>query len=180
MIYSNLENLEDKIIKLLNHQKSCSAKEIGNLLAKSGNSYSFQGVYKTLKQLLKSEVLLKSNKLYFINEEWRENIVKNFSNIFYAEIADGEKVKYELETLVHHDIQWKNIVLPLHKQFPTDPIFFYNYHYIWIFLNELRKQSELQYCKSFLKNKTYAFFLIGSNATQNKEIKKLFRMTISK
>ncbi len=173
MLYSNFQHLEDKIVQILIDKQPCSAKELGVLLKTESRPYSFQGIYKSLNNLLLSETLLKQGKRYLINEEWREGLIKKLSNNSPIELVDGEKMKYELGSLIHLDLQWKNVVLPLHKKYPLDPIFFYNYHYILILLSDSRKQSESEYCASFAKNKTWAFFLIGSNTSQDRAAKKL-------
>ena len=175
MLYSHFPHLEDKLVQILNTKKVSSAKELGVLLKTEGAVYSFQGIYKALNNLIHSEVIIKQGKNYLINEEWRGRSIKKLSIKTNTSLADGEKIYYELTSLVHHDLQWKNIVLPLHEEHPGDPIFFYNYHYIWTYLSDSRKQSELEYYKSFSETKTYSFCLIGSNSFQDRETKDLIR-----
>ncbi len=175
MLYSHFPHLEDKIVQILNNNQTSSAKELGVLLKTEGVIYSFQGIYKALKNLIRSETIIKQGKSYLINEEWRNRIIKRLSTKTSTNLADGEKIHYELTSLIHHDLQWKNIVLPLHEEHPGDPIFFYNYHYIWTYLSDSRKQSELEYYKSFMETKTYSFCLIGSDSSQDRETKDLIR-----
>jgi hypothetical protein len=63
-------------------------------------------------------------------------------------------------------------VLPLHESHPHDPIFFYNFHYIWLHLSESRKQSELSYYASIAENRNHAFSLVGSKSAYDIEVKK--------
>jgi hypothetical protein len=175
MLYGQFPHLEDKIIQILNTKKTGSAKELGLLLRTEGEDYSFQGIYKALNNLINAEVVIKQSKNYSINEEWRSRIIKKLQPKSLTTINEGERVHYELTSLIHHDLQWKNIVLPLHEEHPSDPIFFYNYHYIWLFLSDSRKQSELDYYKSFNETKTHSFCLIGSNSSQDRETKDLIR-----
>jgi hypothetical protein len=173
MLYSQFPHLEDRIVQILTTKKSLDAKELGLILRTEGEIYSFQGIYKSLHNLINAEVIIKQSKNYFINEEWRNRVIKKLQPVSTTPINEGEKIHYELTSLIHHDLQWKNIVLPLHEEHPNDPIFFYNYHYIWTYLSDSRKQSELDYYRSFIESKVYSFCLIGSNSPQDQETKRL-------
>ena len=76
MLYSQLPHLEDRIIQILNNQKTSSAKELGITLRTEGENYSFQGIYKAVNNLIDAEVVIKQGKYYSINEEWRNRVVK--------------------------------------------------------------------------------------------------------
>lgn len=175
MLYGQLPHLEDKIIQIINTKRTIPVKELIIFLRIEGERYSSQGVYKTLNNLIQAEVVIKQGKNYSINEEWRNRVIKKLQPKSLTNINEGEKVHYELTSLIHHDLQWKNIVLPLHEEHPSDPIFFYNHHYIWLFLSDSRKQSELDYYKSFSETKTYSFCLIGSSSFQDRATKDLIK-----
>lgn len=172
MLFSTNEKLEDAVIRLINHEPK-TAKAILKTLISEGNKYTIQSVYGVLRELINDEVVIKNGFYYKINEEWKNKIIKHLSSVHYEELTDGEKTIFLLNSLSNYDIQWKNSILPLHHLYPEDPIFFYNYHYIWIHLGEAREQSELDYYKSFLDQKRYAFSLVGSHSALEVETKKM-------
>lgn len=171
MLFSNTKNLEDIVLELLlPHQKT--AKMLLREIEDLGHSYSIQSIYDVLRGLIHSETIIKNGFYYSINEEWKSKLVQKFSE-HSNDIFDGEKNIFLLNSLTHHDLQWKNTLLPLHNKYPEDPIFFYNYHYIWIHLGETREQSELDYYRSFEQQKRYAFSLVGSHSPLEVETKKM-------
>lgn len=173
MIFSYNEGLEDKIIRLLS-VGDYTAKELLDYINKEQNDdYTIQALYLAVKALLKNENVYKKGLKYSLNEEWKDKVVLAFKQPQKTEILEGEKFIYVLSSLSHYDVHWKNVVLPLHKKYNIDPIFFYNYHYIWVHLGETRKRSELEYYKSFAKEKKFAFSLVGSHSPLEIETKKL-------
>lgn len=102
-------------------------------------------------------------------------MIANLDNAGSLILADKERLNFELSSLIHLDQYWKNLVLPLHKAHPEDPIFIYNAHEIWLHLSEQRKESELAYYDSFSKNKVFAFYLLGGNTVHDQSIKKQFQ-----
>lgn len=171
MIFSKNKKINDVVVELLFNGKK-TAKLIQHELAKLGYDYTLQALYIILKDLIHGEILLKNGFFYSINEEWKNKIIEKI-NHQDVDIGDGEKTIFLLNSLRQHDIQWKNIVLPLHSKYTKDPIFFYNYHYIWIHLGGSRETSELDYYQSFLKQKRYAFSLVGSHSSLEVETKKM-------
>lgn len=172
MLLSKKESLEDRLTRLLLPSEQ-SVKSLAKHIQNEGVQVSIQGIYKVLRALTESEIVIKRGHLYSLSEEWRERIIDTFEktqNRF--ELAEGESITLDLTSLVHLDQQWKNIVLPLHNAHPTAPVFFYNPHEIWIHLNESRKKSEYAYYESFKQNKTYAFALFGGDTGHDRAVKK--------
>ncbi len=171
MLFSKNQKLDDIIIEILfSGQKT--AKKLLSEVEKLGLEYTIQSLYIVLRELITSEIIIKTGFYYKINEEWKNKIINHISP-GSEEIFDGEKTIFLLNSLIHYDLQWKNTILPLHNKYPQDPIFFYNYHYVWIHLGETRQQSELDYYQSFLKEKRYAFSLVGSHSPLEVETKKM-------
>jgi hypothetical protein len=171
MIFSKNKKIDDSIIELL-LENSKTAKSLQRELRIMGYDYSIQALYNILKDLIKGEIVLKTGFVYSMNEEWKIRVIDKMHHQYPA-IRNGEKSVFYLSSLNQHDIQWKNIVLPLHNTYTKDPIFFYNYHYIWIHLGESRESSELDYYRSFTKQKRYAFSLVGSHSPLEIETKKM-------
>jgi len=171
MLFTKKETLEDRVARYL-VPKEQTVKDLLKLLEKESGDYTIQALYVVLRNLVATEVVVKRGTFYFLNEEWRSRVASQLGKRGVVELSEGESITYMLSSLVHHDLQWKNIVLPLHEVHPKDPIFFYSYHYVWIHLSESRKQSELNYYQSFIENKSYAFSLIGSKNHHDIEVKK--------
>lgn len=171
MLFSNHEKLEDIIVRMLFPERK-TAKVLLLELLRENQDYTIQSVYNALRELINLEIVIKTGFYYQINEEWKNKIIETVSDSS-DDIFDGEKTIFLLNSLTHQDLQWKNTILPLHNKYPEDPIFFYNYHYIWIHLGETREKSEIDYYESFLKQKRYAFSLIGSHHPLEVETKKM-------
>lgn len=171
MLFSSHKNLEDILTELLlSGQKTAKVllREVGIL----GHPYTIQAIYLALRDLVHSEVVIKTGFYYQVNAEWKNKTVQTLTEKG-DEIFDGEKSILLLNSLSHYDLQWKNAILPLHNKYPEDPIFFYNYHYVWIHLGDTREQSELDYYQSFWKQKRYAFSLVGSHSPLEVQTKKI-------
>jgi hypothetical protein len=171
MLFSSHKNLEDTLVERLLHGQR-TAKVLLRELEELGHSYTIQAIYLALKDLIRSEAIIKVGFYYRLNEEWKNKTI-NILAESSGEISDGEKTILILNSLSNYDLQWKNTILPLHNKYPEDPIFFYNYHYIWIHLGETREESELDYYKSFEQQKRYAFSLVGSHSPLEVETKKM-------
>jgi len=175
MIFSSKERVEDKVIReLLEGEKT--AKVLVNSLQKQNFPVTIQGVYKALKTLISEEIVIKRGKTYSLLEEWRKKIVEHFEqNTNQILLGEGEIIQFDLSSLIHLEQQWKNVILPLHNKNKNFPIFFYNSYYIWPYISENRKRSELQYYQSFLEDKKFAFSLVGNNDSKETETKKIFQ-----
>lgn len=175
MLFTHKSSHEEQIIELLLIEER-SAKGLLGEIQKKSPPYTIQALYLVLKILLEQEVIIKTGQRYMLSEEWRVRAQDRFSKKDDTfELAEGESVSYVLTSLVHHDFQWKNIVLPLHNAHQADPIFFYNFHYIWPYLSSSRHESERAYYQSFLEKKTAAFSLVGSKSPLDLETKKVFQ-----
>lgn len=174
MLFTSKENLEDRIIRYLITGEQ-TAEDLHQSVNKEPKKYTIQSVYTTLRNLLESEVVVKRGLSYYLNKEWQSKVISQFQSQSTLDLENGESVSYNLSSLANSDLQWKNIVLPLHQIKPKDPIFFYNYHYLWLHLSEQRKTSELEYFAELTKNKIYTFCLIGADLPQDREFKKLIQ-----
>jgi hypothetical protein len=171
MLFTYKENLQETLVRHLASKKQ-TAKDLLCAINIHDKNYTIQALYVVLRSLIKTEVIIKRGVFYFLNEEWRARVIEKLNTKIQTTLAEGEHVTYFLSSLIHHDLQWKNIVLPLHNSHPNDPVFFYNYHYIWIHLGNTRKNSELNYYASLTKEKRQTFSLIGSKNIHDIAIKK--------
>lgn len=170
MLFTPKERLEDKIIRSLLEREQ-TAKELFMQLSSPEESYTIQALYTALRNLMQEEVVLKNRALYSLNEEWRYKVVMALEKEKLPHLADGESVTYTLSSLAHYDLQWKNIILPLHRAYPRDPIFFYSYHYIWVHLGKSRRESEQAYFAQLRDQKIPTFSLTGSDSQHDRAVK---------
>ena len=171
MIYTKKESLEDRIVRLLGSRNQTVPSLISEM-SQEGVAPTIQGIYKALRFLRNEEVIIKTQDVFSLSEEWRNKAVSELNkteNRF--ELSEGESIRLDLASLVHLDQQWKNIVLPFHETYPNHPVFFYNPHDIWMRLSDSRKQSEAAYYKTFDDRKAYAFILNGGNTVFDKIVK---------
>lgn len=172
MLYSQRESLDDRIARYV-LEKPCTAKEIQEKFLKERLRLTVQGIYKILRSLMREEVIIKQGKVYTLSEEWRKRVVSKLGKLERQyELSDGERISLELNSLVHLDQQWKNVMLELHEIDPTMPGFYYNAHEIWIHLSDSRRDSETEYLTSFTKQKIYSYYLLGGNTSHDLAIKK--------
>lgn len=171
MIFTQKETLEDRLIRLL-VSSELTVTELMDKLKSESSIYTIQAVYVALRSLVASESVIKRGKVYFLNEEWRMKVSSQMHTGKSINLSEGESITYHLTSLTHNDLQWKNVVLPLHESQKNNPVFFYNFHYIWIYLGKNRKKSELDYYEAFKNNETLAFCLIGSDSEQDKAVKR--------
>jgi hypothetical protein len=117
---------------------------------------------------------VKNGFLYSLNKEWQAKVARAFSNSTnLLDLEEGETVRMDLTSLVHLDHQWKNIMIPLHQQYPDYPVFIYNPYDIWKHLSQSRWDSEQRYFDTYNTNKTRLFFSLGGNSIHEIETRKL-------
>jgi hypothetical protein len=175
MLFSNIESLEDIVLKMLLN-RATTVIALKKTLESRGIQVTVQAIYKVLRNLIREEVLIKQKTTYSVSEEWRVRVLDGLrveTNQF--ELAEGEKVSFELASLVHLDQQWKNIVLPLQDTKKAQPVFMYNPHEIWSLLSSSRKISEKSFYESFVKNKSYLFNAIGGSTIHDNSSKLALR-----
>jgi hypothetical protein len=172
MLFSKKEIIEDKIIRIL-LTKNQTVKSIRRELETEGVSVTIQGIYKALRVLISEEIALKRLMSYSINEEWRRKITEHFATKKEPLLlSESETLKFDLNSLIHLDQQWKNVIFPLQDQYSNYPVFSYNPHEIWIHLSENRKKSEIEYHNLFERKKIPFYVVIGGETNQDKETSK--------
>ena len=173
MLFSDNESTEDILVRLL-FTREMDAKELHGILVKSEKrEISLQAVYKAIKHLVDSSVLVKRGTLFTVSQEWINSLTTNLHPLSSLHVSEGESVSYSFKSLSSLDSYWKHIIIQLHEKLGEHPIFFYNTHVVWIHLAD-RKKSQNKYLKQFDIKKRYAYFTVGGNTTLDKEFKKLF------
>lgn len=152
-----------------------TAKAFKKHLESEGLKITIQGIYKSLNKLLKEEVLVKNKKKFSVSREWIERLITELGGTDqYIDLKDGESILYSFETLNQLDAYWKHIIASINREYPEDPMFFYEPHEIWIF-QENRGESQEYFLKNLNKNKRQGFMRIGGNTSGDMEYKKRFQ-----
>ena len=171
MIYTKKESLEDRIVRYL-ILKNQTIHTLDTELQNEKIHATHQGIYKSLRFLIKEEVVVKHKDYFSLNEEWKSKLVNDLQSDRNFELSEHESIYFDLNSLIHLDQQWKNITLAIQKNISQFPIFFYNPHDIWSFLSDSRKKSEETYYKNLEKDKIFTFTVNGGNTEFDKLIKK--------
>ncbi len=174
MLFTNRESLEDIIIRLISKGKT-TPEQLYIDISNNEKNCTIQAVYKALRFLVKSAVLVKSGKQLEISKEWLETISQAFNTqTTLPQLADGEAAIYNYKSLVNLDGYWKHLMKALDDQFQNSPVFLYSPYHIWYHISE-RTQSEADYFNGFQTNQHYGFFVIGNSSAIDQSFKKKFQ-----
>ena len=157
MIFGKETNVSDKIIELL-----ASDKQSADSLHES-IPVSIQAVYKALRSLISSEVIVKNQQTYELSATWLKKVKENLNQSNTFRLEPGDKISYSFNSITSLDRYWKHI-----NQFATDtlpnyPIFTYNPFPVWWFLDDI-KESQIEYFKNLNKSNHSYFYLLGNNS----------------
>ncbi len=132
-----------------------------------------QGVYKTLRGLLKDEVIIKEGKLFTLNKVWFSRM-KSF--IEEGEQGIGLTIPSKRKTLSFRsahalDIYWGHLFLTLVDTVKEKPLFFFN-RYNWAIYN--RPESEAFLYKKTKKSGQKVFITLGTNTKLSQMFKRQY------
>ncbi len=174
MLFTSKESLEDIIIRLISKGKS-TPEQLFEDITRNEKNCTIQAVYKALRFLTKSSVLVKSGKQLELSQEWIDKVSQAFSTqTTLPQLADGESALYHYRSLVNLDAYWKHLMKALDDKFQNAPVFLYSPYHIWYHISE-RTQSEADYFNNFQTNKHFGFFVIGNSSAIDQSFKKQFQ-----
>jgi hypothetical protein len=174
MLFTARESLEDIIIRLISKGKT-TPEQLYEYISEHEKNCTIQAVYKALRYLIKSSVIVKSGKQLELSQEWIDTLSQAFSTqTNLPKLADGESAVYNYKSLINLDAYWKHLMKALEDKFSQSPIFLYSPYHIWYHISE-RTQSEADYFNSYQINKRYGFFVIGNSTTIDQNFKKKFQ-----
>jgi hypothetical protein len=172
MLYSNKDNLEDRIVKSLANT-GMTIKSLHAELNKE-ESWSLRAVYKAVHKLIDAGVILKAGKQVIVDQEWARRVQETLSSTPAPLLSNKERAVYTFVSVEHLDAFWKTVMLPLENLTATREIFFYNPHNFWAYV-PARKQSEDAYYRHFSDTKHYGFFTIGGDSPADVEFKRQYQ-----
>ncbi|MBP7831549.1 MAG: hypothetical protein KA028_00835 [Candidatus Pacebacteria bacterium] len=171
MLLGTKKTLYDHIVEALLVNEA-SVADIETYLEGENTKVTIQGIYKTLRELIAEDIVVKQKKIYSINNVWREKTGELFMKRQVFSLSAGEEVAYRFTKLTHLDAFWKHTLSDIQKETGTFPNFDFVPHAFW-FYAEGRRQSELEYYKTFDENKTYLFTTIEGKTVMDKRMKEI-------
>ncbi len=130
-----------------------------------------QGIYKTLRELISEDIVVKQKKTYFISNVWREKLEKIVSQRPPFKLSENERTLYHFNKLENLDMFWKHTITDIQNEFETFPVFHANPHNFW-YLVPGRKKSEEEYRNTFSEVEKFAFTIIGGVTPFDKDQKR--------
>ncbi len=171
MLYSNKNDLEDRIVELVTRGHT-AIKSLHSQL-NAGDDLSLRAVYKAVHKLMDAGVLLKVGRRVMIDQEWVRRVLDTLGSVSAPTLSAGERALYTFTSIRNLDAFWKSVVLPLEQSVSAKETFFYNPHNFWAYL-PARKKSEDEYYQHF-SEKRYAFFTVGGESEADKEFKRAYQ-----
>ncbi len=149
-----------------------TALNIQGDLKKYKINVTIQGIYKSLRELIRDGVILKQGKKYFINNDWRNDVRRLFARREDKVLNSGSEVKYIFKKIENADVFWKNIFTDIKNEIGQFPVFHFLPHQFWILIPE-RKQSELDYYNNLNQKGIFGYTLIGNKTVFDNKIKNI-------
>lgn len=181
MLFTADQSLQNMAIQYMQRGPVNTTDLLRYLKEKRSNTTK-QGMYKSLRQLLQKEVIIKHKKQIFLNIAWLEK-VGSFVSIaehFHKDInrtggflglSDGEKIKYEFRDLASTDVFWNHVLYLLIEAHPNTLWLSYNPH-CWFFLVRLQSEHTL---KDFIEKNGGRYLLtVGGKTPLDRHIKSEF------
>jgi hypothetical protein len=166
MLLGTRKTLYDHITEAL-LETPMDVSQIQSYLSHKKTHATAQGIYKTLRELINEDVVVKQKKTYFISNVWREKLGKIVSQRPPFKLSENEKTVYHFNKLENLDMFWKHTIADIQNEFETFPVFHANPHNFW-YLVPGRKKSEEEYRNTFSEVAKFAFTIIGGTTQFDK------------
>lgn len=145
--------------------------QIQDYLEKHHVSASVQGIYKTLRELISEDIVVKHKTTYSISSVWRDRLLKMVSQDFGFKLQPNEEVSYKFNTIENTDAFWKHMFQDIRNEVNNFPVFHFTPHQYWLMIPS-RKQSEEDYYKNYEQEKIHSFNIIGGETIFDNERKR--------
>ncbi len=98
-----------------------------------------QGFYKSLRELVAEEVVIKNKQLVALSNVWVNKVQAFTASIdkqyqsedSFLNLQEGESLVYHFKSLASLDVLWMHYFYIIAKKEPTEPFIFYNSHEFW-------------------------------------------------
>jgi hypothetical protein len=135
---------------------------------------SVQGIYKTLRELVSEDIVVKQKKNYSVSSVWREKLTRMVSQREPFALSEGEEVVYRFNKMDHTDAFWKHTFADLAIGVKDFPVFHFTPRQFWSFVPG-RRESELEYYKNLERSQIHAYTVIGGESELDKEAQQLLK-----
>ena len=175
MLAHSPTNLQEHILTLLSEKRSLTAKQLQLVAAKRYRACSIQAVYKELRNLMETGVVVKANKKYSLSLPWILQsyafVEKAYENYFENAALDdllpaGEKrAVWKFRDLKRADDLWIQAVLALIQELKTDTV------YGWIphpWFSIIHYQKDVRFQDSLRLQGAKYYFMIGGETFLDK------------
>jgi len=179
MIFAEKTRIEEYVIETLDKgaiEGPALLKQIE--LVKPG--VTKQALYKSLRKLLKNEVVNKTGKVYSLNRTWLQKLrefsgrhiseTKAIDNMNILDFEDGDSVVYNFKNPFVLDIIWGHLYDILYEANPRDQVMLNHHPHEWLMLS--RPETEQYWLNRFRKDGKVMLFTIGGNTLLDKDFKK--------
>lgn len=169
MLLGTKKTLYDHITEAL-LGKPMSVSQIKNYLISQKVPATIQGIYKTLRELIHENVVVKQKTNYLVSSVWRSRLNNLVSNRLGFKLLSGERLMYRFSKVDSYDMFWKHMIQDIQTELETYPVFHADPHNFW-YLVPGREESEIEYYKAFETTRTHVFSIIGGTTLFDKKLK---------
>lgn len=173
MLLGTRKTLFDHIIEAL-LEKAYSVTELDALLKKNNVHVTVQGIYKTLRELMSDDIVVKQKTRYSVNNVWRGKLEKIVSQRSLFLLTPGEEVVYKFQKLEHLDAFWKHTLSDIEQQSNHFPVFHFTPHQFWSYVPG-RAESESEYYRDLAREHTHVYTLIGGDTLLDRKAQRLLK-----
>jgi hypothetical protein len=166
--------LRDDTIHLLSATNGVSVETLKENLEVDEKTIPNSTIYKMLNKLINEEVAVKQGTRYFLNAEWRQDLIKYFEINHRQVLEEGERLTYKLNSVYEIDRHWKHYAYQIEKELQDRFIYFFNPHQFWIYL-ENRGKTEDIYIQHLAKKKLRVRHTIGNDTSWDKKFSQTYR-----
>lgn len=170
MLLGTKKTLYDHIMEALLGD-SMTVSQIQDYLKGLSVHASVHGIYKTLRELLAEDIIVKHKTVYAISNVWRDRLLKIVSQDFGFKLQPNEEVSYKFNTIENTDAFWKHMFQDIRNEVKDFPVYHFTPHQYWLMIPS-RKQSEEDYYKTYEQEKIYSFNIIGGETIFDNERKR--------
>ena len=176
MIFAKKQRIDEYIIEILN-EGSLEGPDLLNQVKKYKSIITKQALYKSLRQLVESEVITKTGKKFSLNRFWLQKIyqfakrhINNVGSKNILEFEDGESLTYHFKNPYLLDITWLHFYDMVYEENPHDQVILDYQSHEWPIL--VRPDTEKYWINRFNKEKRLILISIGGNTVLDKKFKK--------
>lgn len=170
MLLGTKKTLYDHIIEALLEKPGTVADLIIFLEARKTH-VTIQGIYKTLRELISEDIVVKQKTTYSISSVWRNKLSKIVSQNAPFKLFPGEQLTYRFNNIEHTDAFWKHLFQDIQDETGSFPVFHFMPHQYWLLIPS-RSQSEHEYYQRYDTEKVHDYNIIGGITVFDMQVKK--------